>query len=772
MAYSDAPAGPKSQAERDAVALCRAKLALAKSVYGRREPKIRRNREILAGQFPTWLYPGGGSTKDSAPDLGGPPPIEQVNTNLPLRVTTFLKAQVATDEWDIGYPRAGDLPEEIKEDITSFLQKVADVTEAPAEMADGVDDLCTVGPGVLFVGVNRDVVDMEAAGGAAVPVADLILAAANSAPYYAPDGTVGPGVVQTNAETGQDEVVLLEIPRGADVRALGKAARDFAANEETQFTKTQEQIENLLLLAQAADKALDAAMEARPEGYQYGDLWVKRLVYSDDVLWDGTVTTSWKDARWLARFIDLTEEQAQNEPAFKPSARKHLRGVDTTKDNGPGAPSPVLGADDATGQDFAKRIRIVEWWDRDTGEVHYFTESGCYDGFLERDSKYPYLDERNRSIFPHWFPVACCIANTHNLRVPERTLGIPVTEPGEPHLRQFILFDSAYLAATKKSGRIVEVPAGLTPVQREAIENGADCVVIERPAIGVAEGKNLVNVVTYGQAPVDYNIGRDLALQSYARSVDVSIPELTGVAAMDTFGQEELAAAGARTARSGLIRKVERWAADVVYCLAALARRFYTDERVTELMGPEFTQKDPAMVPDGMGGQVPAIDPGTGQPVLLPSVWELFKTSSLLGDKFEVRFAANARGDDLLQQKADADFLAQTMTAVSPVTGLPFKDPRPVLEKIARARGFGKLPDYQPSPGEMAMAQAISGAKGEGEPTGEGGDDSRETPGGGRSDGRRARGERGPAPVPGRQTRGRTGDYGDEAVRVGRVSTQ
>ena len=40
--------------------------------------------------------------------------------------------------------------------------------------------------------------------------------------------------------------------------------------------------------------------------------------------------------------------------------------------------------------------------------VHYFTETAGYDGFLEKDPVYPYLDAKGRSIFKDWFPMRAC----------------------------------------------------------------------------------------------------------------------------------------------------------------------------------------------------------------------------------------------------------------------------------------------------------------------------------------------------------------------------
>lgn len=777
-APGEATGRAKTEAERDAVAVCRAKLALAEQVWKRRSSKVERNRKWLSGEFPQLIGAESKSTADRGATVPlATPDIEQINTNLALRMTKRLKADAIDESWEIGYPKAGDMPDEILDDIEGFLVKLVDEAEVPREMDPCIDDIATVGPGILFLDVDRAVVEKSRVSSTATPPSDLIVAAANGAPVADGD-TMVPG-----DPTG----VPIEVPAGMDLHALAKGARDFAANPEQQVMRTVEQLENVTLLAQLADLMLEEELDRKPDGYEYGTLRMVRQVYGDDLLWDGQCITSWKDARWVARFLTLTEDEAKKEPAFKPSARKHLKGQEVaSKDGWAAMPETYHGASAAVDA-LTQRVQIVQWWDRDTGEVHYFTKSGCYDGFLERDSSYPWADKVRvgKSIFKHWFPMAACVPVTHNTPVPERTMGKPPIETAEPHQVQYILADSAWTASVKKCGRIIQIPPNLPEDTRSAIENGFDLAIIETPAVGIDENKPMVQVTNYGQAPADYMMLRNAALEAYSVAVDMTAPEMTGAASENTYGQEVEAASGARARRGGLIRKLESWAGDVVYLLASAARHIFTPERVTEMMGPDFTKKDPVPMMDPATGQ-PVIDPATGQPapmidprtkepVMLPSVWDLFRDQSMLGDRIEVRFGVNGRGEDLMREKADGDFLAQVLTAVNPVTKLPFKDPRPIFDRIARRKGFGRLKDYRPSQEDMAMLATLTGGGGQeqgggapGENGGKGED--RSTPGGGRSDGRRARGERGPAASPGRQSRGQgPGDVGDRSGRVSRT---
>ncbi|MEK7764682.1 MAG: hypothetical protein AAB368_00460, partial [bacterium] len=434
----------------------------------------------------------------------------------------------------------------------------------------------------------------------------------------------------------------------------------------------------------------------------------------------------------------------------------------------PGEPGELSGE---ALENLNRCVRVVECWDKDEGAVHYITESGGYDGFLEKDAKYPYFDHNARSVLKDWYPIRACVPVVHNLRTPERTIGIPWLEPGRDHAIAYVAFDTALTASRKKAGRIVEYPDDLPNEQLDALKNGADLTLIPRPA-EMEAGKALFFVYEFGKAPFDFEAAKQSSLQSFARCVDMSVEEISGISIAPTLGQSEKASQGAQASRGGLIRKLERFAGEVVRDLGALARLLYSDERVTAMMGPEFTTRRPMMKPaagpdgmpvigpDGAPQMSPVMHPDTGEPLMMPSVWDLFKGSAMDGDVVEVSFGALEQS--LMERKSNDDMLAlqATPAGINPLSGLPWWDPRPIWERVYASRRMGRpkpFPEPPPAPPMQEQPEKPSGG------------DKREAPGGGRDDGRKGGGMRGPPNVPGRQSRGQMGgggDMGDMSTKV------
>ena len=483
-----------------------------------------------------------------------------------------------------------------------------------------------------------------------------------------------------------------------------------------------------------------------------------------------------KDSDWVGRIRILTLEQAQKEPSWKASARKQLTVVQVSRADG-WEPyiSDALNA--ATVEGMNGRFVAVEFWDKVAGQIHYFAEKGGgYEGFLERDSSYPHKDASGEPVLKNWYPMAVVVPVTHNLPTPERTVGMPVLEAGRDHWLQYILFDSALTSCRMKAGDIIEVPMDLEDDELSDIENAEPRAIVKRKGMSM-DGKPLITVHSFGESPFDFEKGKQGALENFARSVDMTVPEVMGTASEPTLGQEEMAATGARTSRGGLIRKLQAWGGEIVRDTAALVKLRYSAERMTKIAGPEFTKREPII--DDAGA--PVMDK-MGQPAMAPSIWDLWRGSSLIGDRFEVAFGATGREQDLMRAKSSDDFVALLSSQLSPITGWPRFDTAPILERESKMRNMGRLKPYKPSAEDQAFlaqqqaAQAAAVAQ-QGTPPEAGGPeksgDNREAPGGGRTDGRAAGGKRGPPPVPGRQGRGEMpGDVGDQSVRVHRVSTQ
>lgn len=759
------------QSERLQVAILRAKVESARAAWSaRRKARSDALRRMLAGETSVTLTdaPGmsvaasGGQSKTAAVIAAVSAAGDEAN--LPLLATTLVKAEVTDGRWDVRYTNAGDVPDEILGGAQEFNTKIIEAGCAQDEVADAVDDGATVGPMIVKFGVETEVIERERlAGGSSGAANDLI----------------------ESAKAGDPEAHPLP---GMDFAAVAKSLRDIAADPYMAMSLEQAQIENMYRVAQECDAMLEEEQDAKPAGFRgHGDVWYRRVVYAEDVVWDPTVTTSWRDADWVAFFGSMSLEDAREIKAWKASARKALTSMEMPAQDG--WPTAVVAgefAGSAEAAEINKRVRYIEFWDRRKDEVHYFLEcAGSYEGFLERDARYPYNDSRGRSVLRWWYPMACVTPIKHNLRRAERTWGKPFIEPGHAHAIKYAKFYAAAMSACSKAGAIVEVPQALTPEQRDAIEYGGHLTVVETPATNSISGdKPLIKIHEFGNVPPEYFQGMEIAARNFARAVGLTGPELTGVPVAETATQEVEATSGVRTVRGGLIQKIETLAGDLAYAGAALSRLFYSDEKVTEMMGEDFTRREPMMKPhpggltnpSGEPVMVPATDPATGQPVMLPSMWDLFKASSLLGDRIEVQFSASARADDAVRQRSTDNFVALVATQANPlVPGAPRFDVGPILEREARARKLGALKPWRPSQEDIAMAQALAPAPQEAEGSPEDGAEDRsegggkEAEGGGRKDGRKAHGQRGPAGVPGRQSRERApGSFGHQGSAANR----
>ncbi len=749
-------AGP-SREELIAANICRAKWQKSKTRWDRRKAPTSELRNMLAGKFQSIAGGPYDTTDPTARAIAAMYDTEQTNTNLGLRATTSLKATACGGPWDVKAENAGDFPDELVMPVEETLTKVVEESGVRFEYEDAIDDVATVGPGIIRYGVGLRVIDLEFQAGLTKEIGELVTLAANAAS----------GDVSAHPQ------------RGMDLQQLAKSCRDFAADPEQQKLRTIEQIANLIRVAQEADAMWVKQTDERPDGYAYDGIWAERRTYGDDVFWDSTKTTRWQDAEWVGFLCSMSLEKAKREPTWKKSARDTIQATPVLPGDGR-EPLNVVGMEAGDVETLNGEFVYVEFWDRSTGEVHYFSESGGgWEGFLERDSRYPHAGSDGKPVLKDWFPMRACVPVKNNLRVPERTQGVPFLEPGRDHWVQYILFDSALTSCRKKAGDIIEVPDDLSEDERADIENAEPRAIVQRHGMAT-DGKPLITVHSFGESPIDFELGKKGALEGCSRAWDMTVPEMMGTSNEPTLGQEEMAASGARTSRGGLIRKLQGWAGEIARDFAALVRLRYSTERVASIAGPEFVKREPIF--DDAGMPVPDPKDPTGQTqALAPSIWDLWKASSLCGDRFEVTFAPISRENDLMRAKSVDDFIALNGTQINPFTGTTYFDPRPILESEAKARLNIRLKPLKPNKDDlatmqkMAEAQAAGAGGGEppagGEPKG-GGPSGHETPSGGRSDSRVRGGGRGSQPVPGRKERDNgTGDVGDRSVRVHRVGT-
>lgn len=725
---------PVPKKEQEEVSAWWLKLEAAKKVAEEEKSLWDQLKDALAGKFP-WVVPISKleETQVKAGRLGW---TDQVVTNFALRCKNDVDAQVGEGVWVVEYPRSGDVPDKSVTEVETLVEKVIDAGGAVREFAATVPDVLTMGSSIVWTLIGRDVLDQSRLDGMATDAGDLI------------------------ARAAQGEVV--HPLKGMNYFELANAALAFADDKDQAILMTEAQDANVRRLAvEAAQMHDEEQKEAPGDLYTYGDIRYVRTPYYTWCLIDSSVMDR-KYARWMARRVVLTLDEARNLKAWKKKAREAITPSELGRDVGM---FPEYGQEvsDAVKQQLKTRVDVWEIHDRDTNQIHYIARG--YDGYLEIDPRSPYVDETGQPLFQDYFPVEFCTPRQNNLERARRALGDPVLAAMWPKQLLYIKIESAFCAGVKKAARMYELAKGVDDDTRDAIERGVDGTTVQRPE-ALKDGEEAVKTIRFDNVPVDYMQGMIYLQEQIARDCEMSGPAMLGRNVTPTLGQEEMASSGAASSRGGLIARLEGAAGGICDKTVAMIRRFYSNDKVSKIMGAEFTAKVPMQ--NDMGQ--PVMDPMTGQPILLPSMWDQFRSSSLCGDKIEVKFGPRGRGEQLARIKVLTDVGAYLNTRLDPL-GLPLYETRPVDEQIARLTGVGRLKDYVPSKAEiMLKAQQLMppgpGGDGDGDEGGE-----REAEGGGREDGRAAGGRRGPPASPGRHERHRgPPDRGDMETKVRRTN--
>ena len=262
--------GQPSQDELDQVNVCRAKWEAAKRVWARRKTKSMELRRMLAGQFPSMGQSSAAIGKDANAAVVNAALSEQTNTNLGLRMTTSLKASACDESWDVRASNPGDFPDELINPVETALTKVIEEAGLPDEYRDSIDDIATIGPGIIWYGVGTRVIDQTQQDGLTQEIGDLVTSAANAKPGDPPVHPV----------------------KGMNFTQVAKACRDFLADPDQAMLRTLDQQANLTRVAQEADQMWADQLDAVPSGIAYDGIWYERLAYGEEgVLWDPTKTT-------------------------------------------------------------------------------------------------------------------------------------------------------------------------------------------------------------------------------------------------------------------------------------------------------------------------------------------------------------------------------------------------------------------------------------------------------------------------------------------------
>jgi hypothetical protein len=523
-----------------------------------------------------------------------------------------------------------------------------------------------------------------------------------------------------------------------DFEAVAAAARAMVENTDLALSYTPEQIEALLAFAEEMEERHEKFLKAPKDRTPRAKIIFDYTPYGSRCGWDPSVS-DFRDAGWIARELRLNRDEFKRGP-FKASAIKEVLGhleAGDEKANDKQSPATSPNSGDTIPVDQRERVLVWEVIDFINEKRHYLCDS--YDGFLEKKDTYPYIDDFGRPIFSDRFPGAMRVPYKTPKEGSERAVGMPWLEIGWPLAVEFIKLRSAAVIAAKKSARL-GIVNGLSPESiKELIEGVDGTMVTTDSSYNKTINGECYTEVKFGGMPMDYLTASKVVQADFASIMGLSLASLTSESVADTLGQEQIAMQGSNTTQGDMIRQFEAMFAELALKTLILFRRYASPEECKAWMGEEA--HEPRQNPDGSPKE---------------SIYDAFMKMDLSGSKLVCRFASGTRADDAVYIKQLQDFIALSNT-LRDNTNTPFYDVRPLLERLGKAMDIEGLKPYEPTAAELAaimgnaMGEAQANAMGQpGQPGQE-----RQAPGGGREDGRRAGGQRGPAPVPGRQGRDR-----------------
>ena len=687
---------------RDHGQMLQSRIDGALNVYRRNLPTFRRLEEALAGRYPT-VMPG------ASPVTQGQSEIlvnDQINLNMLLSASNYMTA-LAYDEFpSFRFGRRPDEPEEVCVASERLIEMLLDEGDAMAECRRAMRYLMTRGSWIMWVYVGRQ---------AAMP-SEVTASAQNPADF-----------VQA-ARMG----ALDKLPEGADYFAIAQAARSVLSPEFVLGMKPDEAA-RIAALAEAAEVAHAKSLTRSHSRYE-GRIVFEAAPYGTWTVWDPTCTDV-RRADWIARKIVMDHEDFLDDPSFTDEAKKNVTPVNAAHTGDPALSASAFETSSERALEETGRVVLWEYWSRKTWKRHYLAD--CCEGTIEVDDRYPYLDEEGKPLFKDFYPCAIRTPLMHNMEVPDQSLGIPWLAPGWPQQIELIRTRTAYYQACKRSARIGVAASGIDDATVASFTAATDGGII-RPTSSYDRSRDgeLFKLLDTGQAPTDYLIASTRLMADLANQLRIPLGVFTGEPVADTLGQEEIAVKGSSITQGDFVRALESGTAEIAFKALTLFKHFASDPEKIAYMGK---------------GAVQPISAQDGRTLL-----DAFNKTSFEGRKLSCRFASSTRAEDAVRLKQRMDFYALSMGPLGrDSTGMPFFDGRSQLIGIAKEADIDGLVPYQPSEAEMIAAALtkMAAAQGGGGPPNDGGD--REAPGGGRTDGRKAGGQRGPADVPGRQSRGR-----------------
>lgn len=675
--------------------LYRARLEASKEVCQRASGTWSTLEDALGGVFPS-LMP-------SAVPVEGASSLfvsDQMNYNALLRIALIMTAICSDDLPSLRFSRNPDESSEAVVGLSRISEMLLDEGGFAAEQRRAITYALTRGSWIMWPMVSGSL----------------------ASPTEIRAGSINPADYIQAVIAGNDP----EIPPGADNFTIAKAARsllDFDNPVGLGLDYTQKA--RVAALAEECEVA-----HARYLAGRHNTEYRTRLTYQTTPMgsWfrmDPSVTT-FSRAGWVARKIILSHDEFLDSPLFVDEAKENVKPKEP--DELDGAVRAVYASmTDLQTVEENGQVTLWEVWDRRKWTRSYVCENAGYDGTIGKDESYPYTDEAGEPLFRDFFPCVYRTPLAHNRERPEQALGIPFLAPMWPMQVELIRTVTAYLNACKRSGRTFIANNAIDAAAIAAIARGDDGAIVRVPQGWDRQKEGpVLEKVEWTNAPQDFLIARRQILADMAAQGGISLATLTGEPVADTLGQEELAMSGSRTTQADFVYSIESGVAELARKGLMLFRAYAPDAEWAVAVGK-------------VGDQ-----PGkSGNPLSVE-----MKGATLEGRKLVAKLASSTRAEDLARQTTRMNWIVM-LNGLRDSTGMPMFDIKSQVEAAAKEADIEGLQPYEPSQAEL-LAAALTKAMGAmgGQPGGE-------NPNGGSADDRKAGGQRGPAGIPGRQSRGR-----------------
>lgn len=691
------------------------RIKIAQEVYRRALPNWKVLEDSLAGQFPP-LIPGLPSDLKSVSWTLSD--SEQINLNMNLRTATYMTSLTYDEMPSMRFSRVPGDEAQAFDEAAKLGEMILDEGEAMQECRKAIRYMLTRGVFGVWLHVNRISSGHGEIEASRVPPDEWVMA----------------------ARLGQ----LKELPDGLDFYAISTVAREALETPSISLGMSPTEQARVAALAEGAEAAHARMLAGKHRPETRAKIMFQATPYGSWMLWDPSVTDH-RYAGWMARKIVQDYDEFLSDPSYTDEAKDAVKPVEL-KTNDPAFLALSGPKDDVSALEETGRVSVWEVWDRRTWQRHYVAEG--YEGTIEKDSRYPYLDGEGQPMFADFYPCVVRVPIKHNREVPEQAFGVPFLAPGWAAQCELIRTRSAWYTACKRGGRVGTISEQVDPKFIKALTDGGDGIWVPKPpGYDPKVGGPLVEILNTGVPPVEYLNASIRLMSDYANMVGVSMGALTGEPVADTLGQEQIALKGSTTTQADVVRELESATAELARKALILFKYKASDADFTAYLGVAASQKQ---MPNGMP--------------LMAAVRGLVMD----GHRLTARFASSTRADDLASNAQLMNYIA---LAAGPMgrdsTGVPYRDVKTLLLMMEKRLDIDGVPDYQMTDQERLVAvlqKVMATQTGAGMNNGSTGQNAGE--GGGDKTSRLAGGQRGEQPMPGRQERGRAPVTGSQLTGV------